>query len=203
MDAIFLSASVPIAGRGHYHETSNPFLIQCAVRELVISVIRTHRIVWGGHPSITPMIWSICEDLDTNYANSVVLYQSRFFNDRFPEENVRFGNVVFTDLVDEDREASLTLMRQTMLAREDLVGAVLIGGMDGVEAELAMFQQFHPNAFIVPVAAPGGAALDIAIRAAGEQQVDIYDVDFARLFHRTVGHAPPNDHPRGNRPRGG
>lgn len=48
MDAIFLSASVPVPGRGHYHETANPFLIQCAVRELFISVIRTHRIVWGG-----------------------------------------------------------------------------------------------------------------------------------------------------------
>ena len=43
MDAIFLSASVPVPGRGHYHETANPFLIQCAVRELVISVIRTSK----------------------------------------------------------------------------------------------------------------------------------------------------------------
>ena len=187
MDAIFLSASVPIAGRGSYHETANPFLIQCAVRELVISVIRTHRIVWGGHPSITPMIWSICEDLDVNYANSVVLYQSQFFKDRFPEENTRFGNVVFTDEVTNDREASLSLMRQTMLAREDLVGAVLIGGMDGVEAELAMFQQYHPNAFVVPVVAAGGAARDIALRAAGGVHVNVDDVNFAGLFHRIVG----------------
>jgi len=27
----------------HYHETADPFLIQCAVRELVIAVIRQHR----------------------------------------------------------------------------------------------------------------------------------------------------------------
>ena len=188
MDAIFLSASVPIAGRGSYHETANPFLIQCAVRELVISVIRTHRIVWGGHPSVTPMIWSICEDLDVNYANSVVLYQSRFFKDRFPEENARFSNVVFTDAVTDDREASLSIMRQTMLARDDLVGAVLIGGMDGVEAELAMFQRYHPKAFIVPVGAAGGAARDIAIRVTGEHCADVDDVDFASLFHRTIGH---------------
>lgn len=202
MDAIFLSASVPVAGRGSYHETANPFLIQCAVRELVISVIRTHRIVWGGHPSITPMIWSICEDLDVSYADSVVLYQSRFFDDRFPEENARFGNVVFTDAVSGDREASLSLMRQTMLSREDLVGAVLIGGMDGVEAELALFQQYHPNTFIVPVAAAGGAAREIALRAAGAHQVDIDEVDFASLFHRAINCAPPVNHPRGNRPRG-
>lgn len=187
MDAIFLSASVPIAGRGSYHETANPFLIQCAVRELVISVIRTHRIVWGGHPSVTPMIWNICEDLDVNYANSVVLYQSRFFKDRFPEENARFSNVVFTDAVTDDREASLSIMRQTMLARDDLVGAVLIGGMDGVEVELAMFQQYHPKAFIVPVGAAGGAARDIAIRVIGEHCAGVDDVDFASLFHRTIG----------------
>ena len=202
MDAIFLSASVPIVGRGSYHETANPFLIQCAVRELVISVIRTHRIVWGGHPSITPMIWSICEDLDVSYADSVVLYQSRFFKDRFPEENARFGNVVFTDAVPGDREASLFLMRQTMLSREDLVGAVLIGGMDGVEAELALFQYHHPKAFIVPIAAAGGAAREIALRAAGAHQVDIDDVDFASLFHRAINHTPPVNHPRGNQPGG-
>lgn len=186
MDGIFLSASVPVVGRGHYHETANPFLIQCAVRELVISVIRTHRIVWGGHPSITPMIWSICEDLGVDYANSVVLYQSRFFRDRFPEENNRFGNVVFTDTVPNDREASLALMRQAMLARDDLVAAVLVGGMDGVETELALFKQFHPQGLVLPVAAPGGAARDIAMRLAGPEAATLDDVDFARLFHRDL-----------------
>lgn len=203
MKSIFLSASVPIAGRGHYHETASPFLIQCAVRELVISVIRTHRIVWGGHPSITPMIWSICEDLDMDYSKSVVLYQSRFFSDHFPEENARFGNVVFTDSVDEDREKSLAHMRQRMLTSENIVGAVLVGGMDGVETELTLFQKLHPNAFVVPVAAPGGAARDIAIRMAGEQQMDVFDVDFSRLFHRTLANLLPNDRPRRGRPQGG
>lgn len=193
MDAIFLSASVPVAGRGHYHETANPFLIQCAVRELVISVIRTHRIVWGGHPSITPMIWSICEDLQVDYADSVVLYQSLFFKDRFPEENARFGNVVFTDAVNGDRESSLAAMRAAMLSRDDLVAAVLIGGMEGVEAELALFQQFHPSGAVVPVASPGGAARDIAVRSAGGQPVDLEDVDFARLFHQTLGRELASD----------
>ena len=99
MSAIFLSASVPLVGRGNYHETADPFLIQCAVRELVMAVIRDWQIVWGGHPAITPMIWAICQDLKIDYSNSVVLYQSRFFEDRFPEENKHFGNVVFVDAV--------------------------------------------------------------------------------------------------------
>ena len=187
MDAIFLSASVPVLGRGHYHETANPFLIQCAVRELVISVIRTHRIVWGGHPSITPMIWSICEDLDVEYAKSVALYQSRFFQDRFPEENARFGNVVYTDAVDGDREGSLAIMRETMLARSDLVAGVFVGGMEGIEAELAIFKRAHPNGRVVLVASPGGAARDVASRLAGSQAISLEDIDFARLFHRELG----------------
>lgn len=191
MDAIFLSASVPIIGRKHYHDTANPFLIQCAVREFVISVIRTHRIVWGGHPSITPMIWSICEDLSVDYSDSVVLYQTRFFEDRFPEENERFGNVVFTDTVPGDRESSLVVMRQAMLSRTDLVAAVFIGGMDGVEAEFELFRSLHPNGVVLPVAAPGGAALDLASRTTADTQPALDDVDFARLFHRHLGALRP------------
>ena len=183
MSAIFLSASVPIVGRGHFHETANPFLIQCAVREFVFAVIRTHRIVWGGHPSITPMIWSICEDLSVDYSQSVALYQSQFFQDRFPEENQRFGNVVFTDAVTGDREASLLHMRASMLARADLVAAVFIGGMEGVEAELDIFQRLHPNALALVVPAPGGAALDLARRLGQRDDVELQDIDFARLFH--------------------
>ena len=79
MNAIFLSASVPVKGRGHYYETADPFLIQFAVEELVTTVLPKQQIVWGGHPAITPMIWAICEDLNIKYADTVVLYQSRFF----------------------------------------------------------------------------------------------------------------------------
>ncbi|WP_296560789.1 hypothetical protein [Pigmentiphaga sp.] len=183
MSAVFLSASVPVIGRGTYHETANPFLIQCAVRELVIAMIRKHKIVWGGHPAITPMIWAICEDLGVDYSNSVILYQSNFFKDRFPEENQRFGNVILTDAVLQDQGASLRRMREEMLSRQDLVAAVFIGGMDGVEAEYDLFMNFHPTAKVLPVAAPGGAALMLAQRLAYFDEEELRDIDFARLFH--------------------
>lgn len=183
MSALFLSASVPVIGRGDYHETANPFLIQAAVRELVMAVIHEHSIVWGGHPSITPMIWAICEDLGVDYAQKVVLYQSLFFEDRFPEENARFGNVVFTEAVNGDRDASLLCMRETMLSRADLVAAIFIGGMDGVEHEYGLFRRFHPQAITLPVPAPGGAALQLMQRLGPLNEVHHGDVDFARLFH--------------------
>lgn len=202
MRAIFLSASVPLTkGRGDYYKTANPFLIQCAVRELVISVIRHRKIIWGGHPSITPMIWSICEDLNVDYSENVVLYQSRYFEDRFPEENAHFGNVIFTDDVPGNREASLLLMRKEMLSRDDLDAAVFIGGMEGVEDEYRLFHDYHPNAKALPVAAPGGAALLLAEKLALYDDTEMRDIDFARLFHTHLsflanGHLPTNSNRR-------
>jgi len=186
MRSIFLSASIPIEGRGDYHKTANPFLIQSAVRELVIAVIRHHKIIWGGHPSITPMIWSICEDLMVDYSKNVVLYQSQYFKDRFPEENQHFGNVIFTEAVPGDQKASLLLMREDMLSRKDLDAAVFIGGMEGVEDEYHLFRGFHPNAKILLVAAPGGAARLLAEKLGCDDEAALHDIDFASLISKQL-----------------
>lgn len=187
MGAIFLSASVPEVGRGTYHESADPFLIQLAVRELVIAVIRDARIVWGGHPSITPMIWAICSDLGVEYSRSVALYQSRFFEDRFPEENQQFENVTFVDAVQGDREASLYRLRLAMVSRRDLVAGVFIGGMEGVEFEYDLFRKLHRDAPALLVAAGGGAARLLAERH-GRHDADIsWGVDFGDLFRVRLG----------------
>jgi len=129
------------------------------------------------------MIWSICEDLEVDYSGAVVLYQSEFFEDSYPEENSHFHNVIFTKAVADDRDASLLLMREEMLSRDDLVAAVFIGGMEGVEAEHELFRRFHPAAKVLPVPSPGGAALSLAKDQAYFAEADLSDVDFARLFH--------------------
>lgn len=145
MSAIFLSASVPRAGEARSDAPADPLLIQRAVRELFGAMIERKRIVWGGHPTITPIIWTICQELGNRYAKSVVLYQSRFFRKHFPDENKHFPNVVYVNAVPGDREASLLRMREAMLSREDLTAAAFIGGMEGVAAEYALFKRFHPN----------------------------------------------------------
>lgn len=193
MSAIFLSASVPVVGRGNYYESADPFLIQFAVREFITTALGRRLIVWGGHPAITPMVWAVCEDLGVNFSKAVVLYQSKFFADIFPEENEHFANVEYVDAVPNDREASLLRMREAMLSREDLAAAVFIGGMEGVLAEHTMFTRFHPTAKILAVPAPGGAARQLAERL-GENEADSQNVDFARLFHVELN-VPP-DEPR-------
>src|SRR3546814_13763214 len=84
MNEIFLSASVPEHGRGDFYETANPFLIQFAVRELITVCLGRRRIVWGGHPSITPMVHAVCRDFGLEFEAPVLLYQSTYFKDRFP-----------------------------------------------------------------------------------------------------------------------
>lgn len=190
MSAIFLSASVPVAGRGNYDETANPFLIQTAVREFVTAALGRRLIVWGGHPAITPMVWAVCEDLGLEFAKSVVLYQSRFFQEAFPEENRSFGNVVYVDPAPGDQDASLVRMRELMLSRKDLEAAVFIGGMEGILAEYDIFARFHPKAKVVTVPAAGGAARQLAEKLRGASATDLTNVDFARLFHTELNLAP-------------
>jgi hypothetical protein len=194
VSAVFLSASVPAIGRGKYFETADPFLIQSAVREFVTAALGRRLIVWGGHPAITPMVWAVCEDLGVDFAHAVVLYQSTYFADVFPEENRRFGNVAYIDAVPNDLEASLLRMREAMLSRPDLAAAVFIGGMEGVLAEHAMFTKFHPEAKILAVPAPGGAARQLAEEQAGASETDPQDVDFAKLFRVALNLSP--DEPR-------
>jgi hypothetical protein len=189
MSAIFLSASVPVTGRGSFHETADPFLIQTAVREFVSVTLGRRLIVWGGHPAITPMVWAVCEDLGVGYANAVVLYQSRFFHSFFPEENERFGNVVYVDAVDGDRELSLLRLRKTMLSRRDLEAAVFIGGMEGVLEEHTLFREFHPRSKVLTVPSAGGAALQLAFDL-GVGEGSLKDLDFTKFFHVGLGIKP-------------
>jgi hypothetical protein len=190
MTQIFLSASVPIQGRGDFFETADPFLIQFAVRELMTVCLGRRRIVWGGHPAITPMVWAVCESLDVNYASAVKLYQSRFFEEWFPEENRRFLNVHFTEAVPNNRAASLDLMRREMLS-EPFEAGVFIGGMEGIFDEFKLFKELHPAATVVAVSAPGGAAMQLGKKLRQRNN----GIDFARMFHRklTISATEPRD----------
>ena len=186
MKAIFLSASVPVIGRSDYFNTADPFLIQTAVRELMTLALGRRRIIWGEHPAITPMVWAVCEDLGVSYADAVVLYQSRFFEELFPKENKLFRNVMFFDSVEGDREASLLTMRRAMLSRSDLEAGVFIGGMEGILAEHSLFTELNPSSKVIAVPSPGGAARQLAQTLDRLSEADIADVDFARLFYKRL-----------------
>lgn len=187
---VFLSASVPKVGRGTFYENSDPFLIQVAVRELVTSIVRVGTLVWGGHPSITPMIWAVCSDLGMDYSKHVQLYQSNRFDDDFPQENASFGNVTYVDAVNGNIEASLAEMRRRMVSDGAFSAGVFVGGMEGIIDEYQLFSQFQPDAARILLTAPGGAAQQLSAHTSAEQDIVTGTVDFAQLFHSVF---PPAD----------
>ena len=96
--AIFLSASVPDPKRSPQHaKTADTVAITSAVGALVYVTLGRRRLVWGGHPAITPMIWVVAESMGVDYGKWVKLYQSKFFKEDFPEDNEQFRNVVLTE----------------------------------------------------------------------------------------------------------
>jgi hypothetical protein len=185
--AIFLSASVPDPRRApHYAATADTVAITAAVSALVYVTLGRRPLIWGGHPAITPMIWIVAQDLGLDYGRWVKLYQSRFFEDDFPEENAHFGNVVFTDAVAHDREKSLRLMRDRMFSDNRFDAAVFIGGMEGIQDEYDLLRLVQPGVRMVPVGSTGGAAAELIGR--GEVAEDLWsELDYVNLFHNHLG----------------
>tara|TARA_R110001583_G_scaffold122569_1_gene273870 strand:- start:38415 stop:39011 length:597 start_codon:yes stop_codon:yes gene_type:complete len=155
---IFLSASVPLPNRDpKYIETADIIAIRDAVIALTTVVLPHHRIIWGGHPSITPLIYYVMNKLEMNIQNHVKMYQSLWFEDKFPEDNNKFQNIVFTPKL-ESIPSSIQQMREKMFAENDFYAAVFIGGMDGIIDEYKMFIDYHPNALLLPIASTGAGA---------------------------------------------
>ncbi|CAN7700729.1 hypothetical protein [Mesorhizobium sp. LjRoot246] len=202
-EAIFLSAGVPDPKRGpEFAATANTVAITAAVSALVHVTLGRRPLVWGGQPAITPMIWVVAEDFGVDYGRWVRLYQSRYFEDEFPEDNERFGNVVYTDDVDGDRSRSLLAMRRQMFTEHAFAAAVFIGGMGGIIDEFELFRQLQPEAAVVPVASTGGATLKVAERVPRLDHDLVQDLDYVALFHRHLGisvkeerYARPEDQP--------
>ncbi len=85
------------------------------------------------------------------------MYQSRFFERSFPEDNQFFERVVLVDAVGGNQDTSLEAMRRKMFNQRFHTG-IFIGGMEGVEDEFAMFRDIHPTTPAFPIASTGAAA---------------------------------------------
>lgn len=187
-EAIFLSAGVPDPKRGpEFAATADSVAIAAAVSALVHVTLGRRLLVWGGHPAITPMILVVAENMGVDYGTWVRLYQSRHFEDEFPDDNERFHNVRFTDAVDHDREKSLLLMRERMFSENEFNAAVFIGGMGGIVQEYELFKRHQPSAKIVPVVSTGGATLEVANRLDTVADELREEYDYVALFHRQLG----------------
>lgn len=186
---LFLSASVPIEGRadGKYLRTADVIAIRDSVIALASVALPHYHLIWGDHPSITPLIANVLRHSNEEINSSVTVYQSGFFGNEFPEENKDVEHVVITDNLG-DRDKSLDLMRKRMIEENDYAVAVFIGGMNGVEDEYRLFRNSHPDVPCLPVASTGAAALMIY-----EAEKETYDsrlrtdMAYASLFKDLLG----------------
>ncbi|GAA3099721.1 hypothetical protein GCM10010520_51430 [Rhizobium viscosum] len=186
--AVFLSAGVPDPKRGpEYAKTADTVAITAAVSALVYVTLGRRRLIWGGQPAITPMIWTVAADMGVEYGSWVRLYQSKHFKDEFPEENRHFQNVSYAEDVDKDLNKSLEALRRKMFMENQFATAVFIGGMGGILDEYEMLRQTQPDTKLIPLVSAGGAASLVAERM-GDVADDLKtDLDFVALFHRHLG----------------
>lgn len=158
LNKIFLSASIPYPERdAKYYTTADIVAIRDAVRALATVVIPKAHLIWGGHPSITPLIRFVMDRMNANVKQHITLYQSLFFKDKFPEDNFVFENIVLTPTMKDVKE-SLAIMRKSLIEDNDFSVGIFIGGMEGIADEYGMFKAAHPDAMILPVASTGAAA---------------------------------------------
>jgi hypothetical protein len=160
--SVFLSASIPLPQRHQrYVGTADVVAIRDSIRALVSVVVPVGKIVFGGHPAITPLVRQLTLQMKQSVREHVILYQSLYFQALFPPETADFEEVRLVEGVDDDLEASLLEMRLAMIRSEDFDAGVFIGGMEGVEAEYRLFREIHPGKPAYPIASTGAAALGL------------------------------------------
>ncbi|HCE54837.1 MAG TPA: hypothetical protein DER05_07460 [Lutibacter sp.] len=155
---IFLSAGIPFKERHEkYYRTADIIAIRDAVIALSSVVLPKYRLIWGGHPSITPIIYYVLEKFEIDIQSHIKLYQSKHFEKIFPIENREFETIEITEDLGE-LQPSLRLMREKMLGENTFEAGIFIGGMEGIEDEYNLFKELNPNAILLPIASTGAAA---------------------------------------------
>lgn len=189
--SIFISASFPSGERGREFEPYDAAAIADAVTALLRAVfVANGRIVFGGHPTITPLVLLVAAE--HGQRGTVDIYQSRWFEGAIPEETGRleqagFGRIHWTEKGESLKE-SLTTLRRTMLETTQPVLAAFIGGMDGLFEEWDLVGASLPGCIRVPFSGPGGASAELVSRGPVPDKLRdlVASRQYPLLAHRTV-----------------
>jgi hypothetical protein len=185
-EPIFLSASIP--DRDPYVRDADPLAIREAVLALVAVTVRERRLVFGGHPAISPLVEHAARSLTA--VDNVDIFQSEWFRNVIPPEASAFRNLHWT-LPGRNRDESLDIMRQQMIHSQPFCAAVFIGGMEGILEECRLFKLIHPDARIFPIASTKGASLMLWDAGEGPQDPGmrhtlLHDKKYRALFRHLL-----------------
>lgn len=155
---IFLSASIPTFGC-EFYGTEDVVAIREAVMAFTKICMEKHlAFYFGGHPAITPLVWSVAKDYSpSDFRKLIRIYQSSYFCGQTPKEVEFFDNIVWTEKQD-DIPQSIELMRKQMFEENETSIAVFIGGMKGIIDEYNMIKVYYPKIRVLPMATTGAAS---------------------------------------------
>lgn len=195
--SIFLSASVPTYGR-EFFDSCHPYQIQIAVRSLLLLALGRQRLVFGGHPSITPMVYAAGKSFGLNTIECATIYQSAYFEDKFPLENQGFADIrVISE--EETLKDSILSMRRRMMEDNEFEVGIFIGGMKGIIDEYEMFREKSPEAQVVAVRAGGGATATLPLTQSDPVIQELEESgDYFSLFNSVLGIDPNGERVFGN-----
>lgn len=182
--ALFLAASVPYQrthGTPEQLHANARYLppLRTEIRTAVVQLarfafVRDVQLVFGGHPAISPLVLETTRAVPPSAEPRVFVFQSAYFENVLPLATMKLANwsngrrlwtrsagpsqVPGTAGDPVVRGASLAIMREAMVTVPGLVGAVFIGGMDGVEAEADLFRARQPHLPCYALPGTGSAA---------------------------------------------
>ena len=224
---IFLSASVPALNRQERFRRIEGahFEIEQAVISVARAVFSEGgRLVFGGHPAISPLVAMVAgeyreprlvEAEEVRKPSPIQVFQSRAFQGFLPEETLMmyqlgYATITWVEAVANERfdpmqhypegpcPTSLREMRVAMIKETRPDAMVCIGGMNGVEEELALFGKLRPGTPVYVLGRTGGASALIAEQYRGKVRViDAEVLDrVARLRREHPSHTNKEDTPR-------
>lgn len=150
---VFLSAS--LSSEKDYDFTKVHNVVVTLVEEVIN---RSGILVFGGHPTITPIIANMMNiyNATNKVFPNIYLYQSKYFTEEEqPKENKEFPDdkIKRIDACDGNKEESLKVMREKMLSEHGnftlgvfIGGRVKEDGTCGVWDECKMFHEKNPKA---------------------------------------------------------
>jgi hypothetical protein len=188
---IFLAASVPTPRRHERYRRIEgaAFEIEQAVISLARAIFSEGgHLVFGGHPAISPLVAMVAgeyreprhtETQEERPPSPISVFQSRAFQGFLPEETLMmyqlgYATITWIDAAAQERfdptrdepegpcPKSLRKMRVAMIHTTRPDAMVCIGGMNGVEEELALLGDLQPGTPVYVLGRTGGAAALIA-----------------------------------------
>lgn len=170
--AIFLSASIPDPSR--WKGFFDPLEITDAVASVGRTILSAGAVlVTAAHPTIAPLLLYVAAELPRSTEPRVIVYQSAVFDAILPEATLRFeaegiGTIIRTPAAEGETAdpsiapESLAIMRRQMLVETQPAAAIFVGGMAGIPAEHALFNEIRPANPTYAIGFPGGEARALA-----------------------------------------